>query len=93
MKLIKESKDSKNLEELFGRKKPAPTPEKVGINHEWDKYYETMESIRKSGVPIYLVGMYFGEGTAMSDDLISKVFTSWLDNYNELSTLFHWDRK
>lgn len=92
MKIIKH-KEQKPITELFGRKKPTPAPEKIGINREWDKHYETMESIRKSGVPIHLVGMYFSEGTAMQDELISKIFTSWLDNYDELSKLFHWDRK
>lgn len=92
MKIIKKDEPKENLEELFGRKKPAPVPEKVGINREWDKHYNTMENIRKSGVPTYLVGMYFSEGTAMPDELISKIFSSWLDNYAELAKLLHWDR-
>ena len=89
MKIIKQKQEP--LNELFGRKKPAPVPEKVGINREWDKHYETMEDIRKSGVPTYLVGMYFKEGTAMPDELVSKIFASWLENYDELAKLFRWN--
>lgn len=92
MKIIKEAKETENLNELFGKKKSAPIPEKVGINREWEEHYKTMESIRKSGVPTYLVGMYFSEGTALPDELISKIFASWLENYEELSKLLHWDK-
>ena len=92
MKIIKKDKPKENLEELFGRKKPAPPPEPVGINREWDKYYNILEDMRKSGVPTYLAGMYFSEGQALPDELIANVFSSWLQNYDELSKLLHWDR-
>lgn len=94
MKIIKQK--SEKLEEgIFSKKKqqPAPPPEKVAINHEWDKYYNILEDIRNSGVPSYLAGMYFREGQALPDELVSNIFTSWLQNYDELSRSLHWDKK
>ena len=94
MKIIKQR--TEKLEEgIFSKKKPepAPPPVKVEINHEWDKYYNTLEDIRNSGVSPHLAGMYFREGTAISDELLGKVFASWMQNYEELSRQLHWDKK
>lgn len=93
MKIIKNKKEPEQLNELFGKKKPAPVPEKPGINHEWDKHYQTLENIRRSGVSSWLAGMYFREGTAISDEEAAKVFYSWIENYEELARQFHWDKK
>jgi hypothetical protein len=89
MKIIKK-KQPEQLDEFFGRKKAAPVPEKPGINHEWDKHYETLESIRKSGVSPWLAGMYFNEGSNISDEECSQIWYSWIENYNELAKYFHW---
>ena len=96
MKIIKHKPDK--LEEgIFSKKRqqqqPAPPPEKVPINREWDQYYNTLEDIRKSGVSPHIAGLYFREGTAISDELLGKVFASWMQNYDELSSKLHWDTK
>lgn len=95
MKIIKSCKpvteELEALEELFGRKKKAaPPPEKPGINHEWDKHYNTLEDIRRSGVSSWLAGMYFKEGTNISDEEAVQIFHSWIANYQELAKYFHW---
>jgi hypothetical protein len=94
MKIIKSTKpvtETENLEELFGRKKKAaPVPEKPGIDHAWDKHYQALEDIRQSGVSSWLAGMYFREGTNISDEEAAKIFYCWIENYAELAKHFHW---
>ena len=93
MKIIKEAKETENLEELFGRKKkeqPAPPPEKPGINREWDEHYKMLEAIRKSGVSSWLAGMYFINDSGLSEELANKIWFSWIENYAELAKLFRW---
>lgn len=93
MKIIKKKPEQpEQINELFGRKKkPAPVPEKVGINHEWDKYYEMLEDIRASGVSVWLAAGYLSEGVKISTEELSKIWYSWIDNYDELAKYFHWD--
>jgi hypothetical protein len=90
MKIIKK-KQPEQLDEFFGRKKkPAPIPEKPGINHAWDKHYEMLEWIRKSGVNAYCAGAYLREGTNLSDEEVAEILCSWIYNYDELARYFHW---
>ena len=92
MKIIKNKPEPENLEELFGKKKqPAPAPEKPGINRAWDNYYNVLEDIRKSGVNQWAAIGYFREGINLSDELAAEIFYSWVENYDELSKLLHWD--
>lgn len=94
MKIIKEEKTQpEKLEELFGfgkKKKPAPEPEVPGVNHAWDKYYEMLEEIRRTGVSQWTAGMYLSEGTNLSDEQVAEILHSWIANYKELAYYFHW---
>lgn len=95
MKIIKHrplTEDKEELEELFGRKKKqaALPPENPGINHAWDEHYKMLEGIRKSGVASCLAGMYLRDGTNLSDEELSKIYCSWIMNYDELARYFHW---
>ena len=95
MKIIKEQKEQQpeKLEELFGfgkKKKPAPIPEPPGINHAWDKHYEMLEEIRKTGIGQWAAGMYLSEGTNLSDEKVAEILHSWIANYKELARYFHW---
>ena len=95
MKIIKEQKEQpEKLEELFGfgkKKKPAPVPEPPGVNHAWDKYYEMLEGIRKTGVSQWTAGIYLSEGTNLSYEQVAQIVNSWITNYKELAHYFHWE--
>jgi hypothetical protein len=99
MKIIKEAKDSKNLEELFGKKKkvvepvaPAEPPKKAEINRDWDEHYKMLEALRQTGISQFQAGSYFVVDSGLPTALAQEIVQSWLDNYDELALKLHWKK-
>lgn len=61
------------------------------INHEWDEYYQALESIRESGVcNMWGANPVLATCCNISQELAKQVLLSWISNYTELKIYFGW---
>lgn len=101
MKIIKHKAEPKQeeLNELFGIKKkvvepasePAAPPVKAQVNRDWDRHYNTLEAIRKTGLTKFSAGLCFVNDSGVPVELAQEVVQSWIDNYDELAFKLHWN--
>lgn len=63
----------------------------TAINHEWDKYYEVLESIRKSGkINMWGASLLLAKECQLDEDLARGILISWIYNYDKLCNFFQW---
>lgn len=63
------------------------------INHDWDKHYETLEEIRKSGITnMWGASPYLAAYDNIGIETANSILCSWIDNYSELAKYFNWKR-
>jgi hypothetical protein len=66
--------------------------DKHPIRSEWNKYYEFLEALRKSGATNmwgatpYLTTMY----DELTEDEATAILLSWINHYDELNKQFGW---
>lgn len=61
------------------------------INPEWNKYYNTLELIRQSGITnMFGAAPYLAQLENIDIKLASKVLSNWMHNYSELNKQFGW---
>ena len=61
------------------------------INHDWNEYYEMLESIRISGITnMWGATPYLAQLANIDEKLASQVLCSWITNYDELAEFFDW---
>lgn len=65
---------------------------KYPIKEEWDRYYKTLELIRKSGITNMWGGDYYLKELCpeLTREQAKNILLSWIENYNELSKKFSW---
>ena len=64
---------------------------KEPIKPEWEKYYKTLERIRKSGITnMWGAASYLARLENIDEKLASKVLINWIQNYDELNKKFGW---
>lgn len=65
--------------------------EKHPINEEWSEYYQTLETIRRSGiVNMWGASPVLADWEEISEELATKVLLSWISNYDELARRYGW---
>lgn len=65
----------------------------AGIKKEWEEYYKTLEGIRRSGVTnMFGAAPYLMQLCDIDEKLAREVLVNWMQNYNELSKLYKWER-
>lgn len=65
--------------------------EKHPINEEWSEYYQTLETIRRSGVVnMWGASPVLADWEEISEELATKVLLSWISNYDELARRYEW---
>ena len=61
------------------------------INEDWSEYYQTLESIRRSGiVNMWGASPVLADWEGISEELATKVLLSWISNYDELASRYEW---
>ena len=61
------------------------------IKPEWEKYYKTLEAIRKSGITnMWGAAPYLATLEGIDEKLAQDVLVNWIHNYNELNKKFSW---
>ena len=67
--------------------------EKHPINEEWSGYYQTLETIRRSGiVNMWGASPVLADWEEISEELATKVLLSWISNYDELARRYEWSK-
>ena len=61
------------------------------IKPEWNKYYNTLEAIRKSGITnMFGAAPYLAAMEGIDEKLARQVLSNWMTNYSELNKQFGW---
>ena len=68
------------------------TTENYPIREEWEKYYQVLESIRKSGITnMFGAAPYLKEFCPeLSSKLSQEILVNWIHNYDELNGKYNW---
>jgi len=63
------------------------------IKPEWNKYYNTLERIRKSGITnMWGAGPYLARFENIEEKLADEILLNWIHNYTELNKQFGWQK-
>lgn len=62
------------------------------IREEWEKYYQTLENIRQSGITnMFGAAPYLKEFCPeLSHKLAQAILVNWIHNYNALNEKYGW---
>lgn len=65
---------------------------KYPIRIEWTEYYKVLEGIRRTGVVnMWGAAPYLQEFCPeLSEQEATNILLSWIENYDELNTMFGW---
>ena len=65
---------------------------KYPIKEEWDKYYQVLEAIRRSGVTnMFGATPYLQEFCPeLSGEEAREILCNWMSNYDELNKKYNW---
>lgn len=63
------------------------------IREEWEKYYQTLESIRQSGITnMWGAAPYLAARCDIDKNLAESVLANWIHNYDTLAKKYGWER-
>jgi hypothetical protein len=70
----------------------APIANGNPIREEWEEYYQTLESIRESGITnMFGAAPYLKElHPELSHKLAQAILVNWMRNYTELNKRYGW---
>lgn len=58
---------------------------------EWEKYYNYLEKLRKSGVTnMFGAAPWLESRFKIEKELAYDILANWMNNYDELSTMYKW---
>ena len=61
------------------------------INPEWEKYYQTLEKIRKLSITnMWGAAPYLARFEGIDEKLATKVLLNWIHNYDALNKQYNW---
>ena len=63
------------------------------IREEWEEYYQTLESIRQSGITnMWGAAPYLAKMCDIDKNLATNVLANWIHNYDTLAKKYGWER-
>ena len=61
------------------------------IKEEWENYYHTLESIRKSNITnMWGAASFLAEAEHINNNLAKEILVNWISNYTELKNRYNW---